>query len=400
MSSTQSSTHRVRDIRIIDADNHMVEPYDLWTSRVSTQVWGDLVPHVVCNEARQVDLWVSGDQVLHAGAATAWAGYDQPPPDLPKRWIDIKPEVWRADERLEVMNRYGIHAAVLYPMDVGGYGGAKFANIAAKHDELALELVRAYNDFVVDFCSVGPERYVGLMLVPSWDADLAVAEMERSAGRGHRGLLFSDQPEKFGCPTLGDRHWDRLWAAAQEMRLPVHFHLGSGGYDMGLLPEDAGRHVGMAADSAQIFLTNTRSMAAMIGGGACHRFPDLKIVLAECGVGWIPSFLQAYDWMWKRTQVSREHPEYDLLPTEYFKRQIYSGFCFEDGVPLDAALEYVGDDHILYETVFPKSSAMVPGPGGHGSSAEDFVTGRLGHLSESTLRRILHDNAAALYDIH
>jgi uncharacterized protein len=400
MSSTQSLTQRIRDIQIIDADNHVVEPYDLWTSRVSTAKWGDLVPHVVCNEARGVDVWVSGDKVLHAGAATAWAGYDQPPPEVPKRWLDIRPANWRADERLDLMSQYGVHAAVLYPMDVAGYGGAKFATIAGQHDELALELVRAYNDFVIEFCGVDPQRYVGLMLLPFWDVDLAVTEIKRAAGKGHRGILFTDQPENYGCPMLGGRHWDKLWAVAQELRLPVHFHLGSGGYDMGLLPDEAGKHVSMAAVSANIFLTNQRALAAMIGGGACHRFPNLQIVLAECGVGWIPSFLQSFDWMWKRTQVTKEHPEYDLLPTEYFKRQIYGGFCFEDGVPLDAALEFLGDDRILYETLFPKSGGMVPGPGGEGASAKDFAAGSLGHLPESTLRRILHDNAAALYNIH
>jgi predicted TIM-barrel fold metal-dependent hydrolase len=298
------------------------------------------------------------------------------------------------------MTRYGVQAAVLYPMDVAGYGGGKFANIAIKHDDLALELVRAYNDFVIDYCSVDPERYLGLMLIPFWDVDLAVAEMERAAGNGHRGVLFSDQPEKYGCPMLGERHWDKLWAAAQEMRLPVHFHLGSGGYDMGLLPDDAGRHVGMAAVSANIFLSNNRAVAAMIGSGACHRFPNLNIVLAECGVGWIPSFLQAFDWMWKRTQVTREHPEYDLLPTEYFRRQIFAGFCFEDGGPLDAAIAFLGDDHLLYESLFPKSGGMVPGPGGHGSPAKEFVASSLGHLPEPTRRRIVRDNAATLYRRH
>jgi predicted TIM-barrel fold metal-dependent hydrolase len=399
MSQSGPLEQLLSDIDIIDADNHVVEPYDLWTSRVSTKKWGDLVPHVVCNEVRQVDVWVSGDQVLHAAAATAWAGYDKPPPDVPKRWSDLKPESWRAEDRLKLMSRYGIHTAILYPMDVAGYGGGKFADVARKHGELAVELVRAYNDFVVDFCNVDPQRYFGLMLLPFWDVDLSIAEMDRSAAAGHRGILFSQQPEMYGSPMIGDPHWDNLWTAAQEMQLPVHFHLGSGGYDMGMLSPEAGRHAGMAADSAAIFLTSSRAFAAMIGSGTCHRFPKLKVVLAECGVGWIPSFLQQFDWMWERTQVRREHPEYDLLPSECFKRQIYSGFWFEHGAPLDSALECLGDEQVLYETLFPKSGGMVPGPASNGTSAKEFVAGNLAHLPEPTLRRILHDNAAALYNI-
>jgi hypothetical protein len=102
--------------------------------------------------------------------------------------------------------------------------------------------------------------------------------------------------------------------------------------------------------------------------------------------------------MWERTQVAREHPEYDLLPSEYFRRQIYSGICFEHGAVLDAALECLGDDHVLYQTLFPKSLSMVPGPGSNELSAKDFIARNLGHLPQSTLRRVLHDNSAALYN--
>jgi predicted TIM-barrel fold metal-dependent hydrolase len=391
------------DIKIVDADNHVVEPYDLWTSRVSTKKWGDLVPHVVWDEGRHGDIWVSGDQFLHPAASDAWSGYDKPPGDeryVPKRWSELKTENWRAEDRLELMNQQGIYAAVLFPMDIAGYGGGKLALIAEKDDELALQLVRAYNDFVVDFSSADHQRYIGLMLLPIWDIDLSIAEMKRSAASGHRGMLFSQEPELYGCPMIGERHWDKLWAAAQEMQLSVNFHVGSGGYNIDILPRiEVGRHANYASASASISLTSNRAMATMIGSGTCHRFPGLRIVLAECGVGWVPSYLQAFDWMWKRAQVAKEHTEYDLLPSEYFRRQIYSGFCFDHGAPLDAALACLGDDHILYETLFPKSGGRAPGPANPAVSTKDFVTCELGHLSEATLRRLLHDNAAGLYKI-
>ena len=71
-------------------------------------------------------------------------------------------------------------------------------------------------------------------------------------------------------------------------------------------------------------------IANLITGGVCHRFPDLKFVSVESGVGWIPFALEHLDWQWKNCGVPQEHPEYDLLPSEYFKRQIYGCFWFEN----------------------------------------------------------------------
>ena len=72
-----------------------------------------------------------------------------------------------------------------------------------------------------------------------------------------------------------------------------------------------------------------RCIADLIFGGVCHRFPDLKLVSVESGVGWIPAALETFDWQWRNGGVRDEHPEYDLLPSEYFRRQIYGCFWFE-----------------------------------------------------------------------
>ena len=66
------------------------------------------------------------------------------------------------------------------------------------------------------------------MSTPFWDVDAAVAEVERCADAGHRGMLFTGEPQRFGLPYLGESHWDPLWAVAQDAGLPIHFHIGSG----------------------------------------------------------------------------------------------------------------------------------------------------------------------------
>jgi predicted TIM-barrel fold metal-dependent hydrolase len=103
--------------------------------------------------------------------------------------------------------------------------------------------------------------------------------------------------------------------------------------------------------------------------------------------------------MWKECAVTKEHPEYELLPSEYFKRQIYGCFWFEHGPSLNAALEVIGPDNILYETDFPHPTSMSPGPVSTALAPKDFIAENLGHLPTVVLKKILHDNAARVYHL-
>ncbi|MCU4186639.1 amidohydrolase [Acidiferrimicrobium sp. IK] len=382
-------------VKIIDCDTHVVEHYDLWTSRVPSK-YGDKIPHVERDD-NGVEWWVSSGTVLSPAAGLAIAGWKEPPPQFPAQLDMVDPRIWQPEGRLEIMDAYGIHTEVLYP-NVGGFGAGRYTNFGDM--DLALLLLQAYNDWLADFRRVAPSRYVPVMAVPFWDIDLSIKEMERCVGIGHEGMIFSQAPEDFGSPTLSDPHWDKLWAAAQEMQLSVNFHIGSGDATMlQMLHPSCGPHSNYAAFPMTFFLGNAKTVATIINGGICHRFPDLKFVSVESGVGWVPFALQALDWMWKECGVAREHPEYGMLPSEYFRRQIYACFWFETGDTLDAAIDYIGPDNILYETDFPHPTSMSPGPASSALVPREFINQNLGHLPHDTLRKILHDNAAKLYHL-
>jgi len=168
----------LRDIAVIDADSHVVEPYDLWTSRVSLKKWGDKVPHVVWDDEFGSDVWMASGQYLGSPGKTATAGFDKPWPDHPKRWSDINPELWRAEDRLGLMTRYGIYGAILYP-NISLFGNSHLSSAAEVDPQLGLDLVRAYNDFLIDYCSADPHRYIPVMGVPFWDLDASIREMDK-----------------------------------------------------------------------------------------------------------------------------------------------------------------------------------------------------------------------------
>ena len=103
--------------RVTDTDTHVIEPYDLWTSRVSTVKWGDKVPHVRWDESRQADLWFSGDDLLGPAASAAQAGWKDAPPQHPPRLGDVDPVVWRNVDRLKLVGKLPAALGVEIPVN-------------------------------------------------------------------------------------------------------------------------------------------------------------------------------------------------------------------------------------------------------------------------------------------
>jgi predicted TIM-barrel fold metal-dependent hydrolase len=386
----------LRDIPIIDTDTHVVEPPDLWTSRLPAARWGDRIPHVEWHEGRQEEVWAIGDKALSPAVSAAMAGWHEHPPFHPRRWADANPDTHDTGRRLAMMDGYGIRTQLLYP-NVAVFNAK---SIIGLHDEaLQLACVRAYNDYLMDWPGSDRDRLVGMACLPFWNLEATLAEIERVAGLGHRGLVFSQDPSAFGLPMLTDRYWDPLWASAQEKGLPINFHIASGEVDLnGFGHPDNGVHANYAMMGVSYFMGNAKTISQLTCGGICHRFPDLKFVSVESGIGWIPFALDGLDWQWRNCGVSKEHPEYDLLPSEYFKRQIYGCFWFERDTAL-SAIEQLGPDNVLFETDFPHPTSMSPGPASAAQRPDDYVRDTFSGLDETTLRKVLHDNAAELYGI-
>jgi len=384
----------VEDIRVIDTDSHVVEPADLWTSRVAAK-WGDLVPHVLWDDKAGEDAWFIGDERVAPASSAAQAGWREYPPDHPPRLSEAEPETWEVNQRLAYMDRMGIHAQALYP-NVAMFNANRLASLVDQ--DLQLAVVRAYNDWQTEWSAPAPDRLLPMASLPFWDIDATVAEMARCAEAGHRGVVFTQDPAFFGQPMLADRHWDPMWSAAEQLGLPINFHIGSS--DTALLATtghpDSGKHANYASIGVSFFMGNARTLAQLICSGICHRFPDLKFVSVESGIGWIPFAMDALDWQWDNCGVAVEHPEYDLRPSEYFRRQIFGCFWFERAA-LPYAIERLGPDNILYETDFPHPTSMSPGPATSAIEPKAFIEEVFAGIDRVDARKILHDNAARLY---
>ncbi|MGE0308356.1 MAG: amidohydrolase, partial [Acidimicrobiia bacterium] len=97
----------IDSIPIIDTDTHVVEPPDLWTSRMSSK-FGGLVPSVRWDDESELDMWFAGDQRLGAAGMPAAAGWHEHPPLHPPRFADVDPDAWDPLRRAQLMDRLGI----------------------------------------------------------------------------------------------------------------------------------------------------------------------------------------------------------------------------------------------------------------------------------------------------
>ena len=180
-------------------------------------------------------------------------------------------------------------------------------------------------------------------------------EVRRCAAMGHKGILFTGEPQYWGQPLLGDPHWNPLWEVACELDQPISFHIGSGNMEEGLLKSKMkayGKMTAFAELAVDIFLRNGVQLTDLLMSGVLIRYPKIKFVSVESGIGWIPFVLEAIDYQFGGNDVALEHPEFDRLPSEYFTRNVYACYWFEQTAPR-RLIDKIGADNILFETDFP-----------------------------------------------
>lgn len=290
------------------------------------------------------------------------------------------------------MDEMGIWAMVMYP-NVGGFGSQEFLRL--EDSDLKLTCVKVYNDWQTEWASADSRRLLPITSTPFWDVDASVEEIRRCHALGHRGILFTGDPQSLGQPLLGDPHWNPLWEVACELDQPISFHIGSGNMDGGLRRDKVktyGKMAAFAELSVDIFMRNGIQLSDLIISGVLARYPSIKFVSVESGIGWIPFALEALDYQFLGNRVPEERPDLDMLPSEYFARNIYACYWFEQIAPR-RLIDKVGVDRIMFETDFPHPTSL------YGDEVHDRIKNGLDDCEEEVRRKILWDNGEKLYRV-
>jgi uncharacterized protein len=277
--------------------------------------------------------------------------------------------------RLKDQERDSVQAEVLY----GILGATRRLNDA----EAAVELVRIYNEWLADFCDAHPDRYAGLACIPNSPVEAAVEEMRRVIKRGGvRGLEIANSQD---IVPLWDPQWNPVWEVANEAALPVHFHtVGERRADLEKLPPQLALvERAVHISGFQMYMATT--LMSLIFGGVLERYRNVKIVIGESGIGWIPYVLDRMDAEW---EDQFKDLSLTMRPSEYWRRQCRATYQTDRiGIKL---LDDVGHDTIMWGSDFPHPDGIWP-------DSSEFIERELGHLPAEVRHKIVCENAGKLY---
>jgi predicted TIM-barrel fold metal-dependent hydrolase len=385
--------------RIVDLDAHVVEPPEVWSSRLPARyrevgprieympggvpkLQGSSYVEAPGSEGPDVAWWCYEDHRASVKRTIAAAGF--PPEEVQLRGVtydEMRPGCWQVAARLEDMDTNGVEAQLCFP-NYPRFCGQQF--LWGQDKELARLCVEAYNDWMVEEWGGGSGgRLLPLCLVPLWDVDLAAAEIRRNAARGVRAVAFSELPTFLDLPSIYSGYWDPFFTACQETGTVICMHVGSGTRTPTTSPDAPD-----AVPATIIFGNSVGGLTDYLFSGVLHRFPTLRVMFAECQIGWIPYLLERADDVWSTHRgwsgSQRFCPE---LPSTYYYRQVTSCF-FKDPVGI-ALLDRVGEGNVVFETDYPHQDGTWPDS--RQAAAEQF-----GHLPQATINRIARGNAIAL----
>jgi len=364
---------------VISSDSHVIEVPNLWEKGLPPSL-RDRAPKAYFDEKR--DAWMFGSPEVQAQAVGGLFMAGQRPDQLESfrraGFSVARPGGWDPIERIKDMKTDGVSAEVLYPsLGLGLY--------CVEDAALQEALFQAYNDWVIDYCAKVPDRLYAIALLSMFDVDHAIAEMERCKKRGIVGTMIWQVPH----PKLpfSDSHYERFWAASQDLELPVHLHIltGFGG--------SMKRQTSHGVSRFRIGVNQTReiedALFEIIFTGVLERYPKLKVVSVENEIGWIPFWLGQCDKAFKRHRHS-EKLLIDKLPSEYFYRQVYATF-FNDHVG-GKLFSWWGTDNCMWSNDYPHQNSTWP-------NSREVINRDMGHLPAADRDKLLNANVRKLYSL-
>jgi len=247
-------------------------------------------------------------------------------------------------------------------------------------------LFRVYNDWIIEYCQKVSERLYGIALISMYDVDNAIAEMERCKKQGIVGTMIWQVPDP-KLPFTAE-HYERFWAASQDLELPVHLHILTGFGDS--MNRQTSHGIQRYRIGAQQHREIEDALFDIIFSGVLERYPKLKIVSVENEVGWMPFWLGQCDKGFKRHR-HREKIGIDKLPSEYFYRQVYATF-FNDQVG-GKLFSWWGVDNCMWSNDYPHQNSTWP-------NSRDVINRDMAHLSATDRDKLLNTNVRKLYNLN
>ena len=376
----------MKETGVLSADSHIVEPADFWTAHID-QKFAERAPRAFVEDDGTVRFVVDGDKPLGSVGAPAQAGVRFENPEdvtFEGSWQDVRPGCSEPVPRLADMARDGIVGEVIFPTL-----GARLYAVA--DGELLSACFRAGNDWMMEkFGGDYARMFRPVAILNVQDVSDAVAECERCVAGGLRGAMiptYAGEDRPYFDPA-----YDALWAAAQDLDVPLAFHVASccrGPGQRSIFTSDWEAPDAAAYSATQDYWVR-RSLASMIFCGVFERFPGLRVAIVEHELSWLPYFLRQMDVHY--TELSQTAPyrfKDHGLPSDFFRTQIFTTFQ-EDKLGLETLPGLIGTDTLMFGSDYPHAESTWP-------NSRRFLEELLAGMPGAVKSKLVRANVARLF---
>jgi predicted TIM-barrel fold metal-dependent hydrolase len=290
-------------------------------------------------------------------------------------------------KRLPDMDEEGIDVAVIFGTSIA-------LSVNGMADKpLAAAICHAVNRWLVEeYLAPDPKRLKGVGLIPVQDPSAAVKELEYLAQQ--RSIVSAMLPTNVYGINLGHRMFDPVYAAAQEIGMPLSVHPQTehdGQYGVwGVMGAGSERmekysYVHMTSFPFELMI----ALMHMIGEAVFDRYPKLRVGFMEGACGWLPFWSERLD-----EHFHKLRPQWPLLkrkPSEIIKSPQVAFTCEPEETILPYVLDNIGMTQVMYASDYRHWDSEFP------DSVKEVK--KIPGMTEDRLRHVLGENARNWFNL-
>ena len=378
---------------VVDSDGHIIEPPDLW-ERYLEEKYVERAIRIEVDE-NNLEVLVFDDQPLEylRGMLGGMGGIEMDADEVftPGKITYLEGCALGSTiprDRLTVMDREGIDKALFYPTIGICWEGW------IKDPDLATAYTRAYNRWIVDFCSENTDRLKPVAHINLLDPAAACVEARRAREAGCVGVMLSPDPFARGGRMLNDREIAPFWQTLQDLDMPMSFHVVVRPEEQAMLadwlkPAEKGILApGLAVmNFAFLSLPVMAAFTQVMSLGVFETYPKLRCGVLETGATWISAWLDRMDG--KHTTMQSGSP-LKMLPSDYFRRQCLIS-ADPDETMTAACVRHLGAEYFTWASDYPHLDASF--------DVVNELRGRLKELTDEEQAKVLGENAVRFYNL-
>lgn len=368
---------------LISVDDHLVEPANMFDGRLPARYQAE-APRIVRMLNGMEPWYYDGNFIPQSGSNAVVGQKDRNQVLDPVGFEDMRKGTWDIDARIRDMDINGVWASVAFPSIISGFCGRIFSRTS--DPELGKAVMRAWNDwFFEEWYSAYPERIVPMGITWLADPEVGAAEIRRNAERGFTAVTFPESPHRIGFPSIHDDYWTPVLEAVHETQTVLALHVGSSGLE--IFNEQAPG--GLATTLFPV--SSLQACADWVWSGAAVRYPNLQILMAEGGIGWVPMLMDRLDYVLDHEggpSFGSDTWTHDIKPSELMKRN-FNYAILDDPKTLELR-HHIGVENIMVEVDYPHADSQWP-------DSQPHFTKLLRGVPDDEAALMTHLNAARLF---